>query len=295
MKAFVSACAAVALVAGMSAASGNLSTASAQTSEASEKFDLNGVWKVSSDAYFDLEAHAAKPAMQTIEGPYGPVPDRRVLALGALGAVPANQSVVSTGTIPYTEEALAQRDENAKNWITSDPNIKCYQPGVPRATYMPYPFRIIMNEEQEQMLIAYEYAGAVRNVFLGENPGEAPLDSWMGQSWGYWDGDSFVIEVEWQNGQTWLDRAGNFLPYGAKVVERYTPVTENHVRYEATITEPETFTEPFTISLMLYRQMEEDAQIMDFNCVAFVEELLHGQLRKNPLQKPVEPPETGGN
>ncbi|MAP96108.1 MAG: hypothetical protein CMK07_14270 [Ponticaulis sp.] len=261
-------------------------TASAQT--ASEKMDLNGVWKVSSDAYYDLEAHAAKPAMQTIEGPYGPVPDRRVLALGALGGVPANESVVSTGAIPYSPEALETRDDNATNWIEKDPNIKCYQPGVPRATYMPFPFRIIMNEEQGQMLIAYEYAGAVRNVFLGEDPGEAPLDSWMGQSWGYWDGDSFVIEVKYQNGETWLDRAGNYLPYGAEVVERYTPIDANHVRYEATVTEPETFTEPFTISLILYRQIEEDAQLMEFNCVSFVEELLHGHLRKNPLQEPIE-------
>ena len=180
------------------------------------------------------------------------------------------------------------REDNAKNWITKDPNIKCYQPGVPRATYMPFPFRIIMNEEQGQMLIAYEYAGAVRNVFLGDDPGEAPLDSWMGQSWGYWDGDSFVIEVKYQNGETWLDRAGNYLPYGAEVVERYTPIDANHVRYTATVTEPETFTEPFTISLILYRQIEEDAQILDFNCVAFVEELLHGQLRKKPLQEPIK-------
>lgn len=286
MKSLVTACAAIALLAGCSAAQSAVTTS--QAAPAAEKFDLNGVWKVSSDAYYDLEGHAAKPAMQTIEGPYGPVPDRRVLALGALGAVPANESVVSTGTIPYTPEALEVRNDNAANWIEKDPNIKCYQPGVPRATYMPFPFRIIMNEEQGQMLIAYEYAGAVRNVFLGEDPGEAPLDSWMGQSWGYWDGDSFVIEVKYQNGETWLDRAGNYLPYGAEVVERYTPIDANHVRYTATVTEPESFTEPFTISLILYRQIEEDAQILDFNCVAFVEELLHGQLRKKPLQEPIK-------
>lgn len=284
MKSIVTACAAIALLAGCSIVPA-VSTAQAQSAE---KFDLNGVWKASSDAYYDIEGHAAKPAMQTIEGPYGPVPDRRVLALGAIGAVPANESVVNTGTIPYNEEGLEMRDYYAENWIDNDPNIKCYQPGVPRANYMPFPFRIIMNEEQEQMLIAYEYAGAVRNVFLGEDPGEAPLDSWMGQSWGYWDGDSFVIEVKYQNGQTWLDRAGNYLPYGAEVVERYTPIDENHVRYTATITEPETYTEPFTISLILYRQIEEDAQILEFNCVAFVEELLHGQLRKNPLQEPIK-------
>lgn len=292
MKTLFSACAAIALLAGCSAAPGAVSSSgtTAQAAPKMEKFDLNGVWKASNTAYNDVEAHAAKPALQTLEGPYGPVPDRRVLALGAVGAVRAGESVVSTGDIPYTAEALELRDHYAANWVDNDPNIKCYQPGVPRVMYMPFPFRIIMNEEQGQMLIASEYAGAVRNVFLGEDPGEAPLDSWMGQSWGYWDGDTFVIEVKYQNGQTWLDRAGNYLPYGAEVVERYTPIDANHIRYEATVTEPETYTEPFTISLILYRQIEEDAQVLDFNCVAFVEELLHGQLRKEPLQKPVKAP-----
>lgn len=282
MKALLSACAAVALVAGGITAFELNTPVEAQ--EAAEKPDLNGVWKVSNRAYYDLEAHHARHAMQLTEGPYGPLPDKSVVALGALGAVPAGESVVSTRDIPYRPEALEERDENFANYIESDPNIKCFQPGVPRATYMPFPFRIIMNEEQGQMLMAYEYAGTVRNVFLGEDPGEAPLDSWMGQSWGYWDGDTFVIEVKYQNGQTWLDRAGNFLPYGAEVTERYTPMGPNHMRYEATIVEPETYTEPFTISMILYRQLEEDAQIMEFNCVEFVEELLHGHLRKEPIQ-----------
>lgn len=287
MKALFSAAAAMALLAGCATAQ---STGTATTTEAapavaeeSARPDLNGVWRVNNRAYYDLEAHHARHAMQLREGPYGPLPDRRVVALGAIGAVPAGESVVSTGDIPYTADALERRDANFENWIDRDPNIKCYQPGVPRATYMPFPFQIIMNEEQGQMLMAYEYAGAVRNVFLGEDPGEAPVDSWMGQNYGYWDGDDFVIEVKYQNGQTWLDRAGNFLPYGAEVTERYSRIDDNHIRYTATIVEPETYTEPWEISMVLYRQIEEDAQILEFNCVEFVEELLHGHLRREPL------------
>jgi hypothetical protein len=201
--------------------------------------------------------------------------------LGAVGAVPAGRSVVSTGDIPYTPEALAIRDENRANWIDRDPEIKCYLPGVPRANYMDLPFRILQNDDS--MLISYEYAGAVRNVFM-KDPGEAPVDSWMGQSVGHWDGDTFVIEVSAQNGETWLDRAGNFLPYGAKVTERYTLMDANHMRYEATIEEPDTYTEPWTISMVLYRLIDEDNEIQEFNCIEFVEELLHGKLRKEPLK-----------
>ena len=169
MKALYSACAAFALLAGCATAQSVPETMPVAETEVSTRPDLNGVWRVNNRAYFDLEAHHARHAMQLREGPHGPLADPRVLSLGAIGSVPAGESVVSTGDIPYTEDALERRDANFENWIDRDPNIKCYQPGVPRATYMPFPFQIIMNEEQGQMLIAYEYAGAVRNVFLGED------------------------------------------------------------------------------------------------------------------------------
>ncbi len=250
-------------------------------SSASVDRNLSGVWKVMNRANYDLEAHPARHAMQLIDGPYTPLADKRVVALGAVGAVPAGESVVREGTIPYTAEALAQREENRKNWIDRDPEIKCYQPGVPRATYMEFPLKIIQNDEA--MLIAYEYANAVRNINL-EDPGEAPVDSWMGQSYGYWDGDTFVVEVTAQNGQTWFDRSGNHMSAMGKVTERYTRVSDNHIRYEATIEDEETFTEPWTVEMTLYRLVGEDAQLQEFNCVEFVEELLYGHLRKEPLR-----------
>jgi hypothetical protein len=277
MKAVISACAAIALLAGCNSAMAETpATVSVKT-----QHDLSGVWKAMNRAQYDLEAHHARHALQTRQGPYGPVPAKSVIALGAVGAVPAGISVVKSGEIPYKPEALKVRDDNRANWVDRDPEIKCYLPGVPRANYMDLPFRIIQNEAS--MLIAYEYAGAVRNIFM-EDPGEAPVDSWMGQSYGHWDGDTFVIEVTAQNGETWLDRAGNYLPYGAKVTERYTMMDSDHIRYEATIEEPDTYTAPWTISMVLYRLVEEDNQTLEFNCIEFVEELLHGSLRKEPLK-----------
>lgn len=243
--------------------------------------DLSGVWQVMNRANFDLEAHPARHAMQLREGPYGPLPDKRVVALGAVGAVPAGDSVVEGGTIPYTEAALKQREDNRKHWIERDPEVKCYLPGVPRATYMPYPFRIMQNEAAT--LFIHEYAGAVRSI-AHQDPGEPPIDSWMGQSWGRWEGDTFVVESSGFNGQTWLDRAGNHHSAALKVTERFTRTGPDHIEYKATLEDPETYTRPWTMSMTLYRRVGADAVVHEFNCVEFVEELLYGHLRKEPLK-----------
>ena len=88
----------------------------------------------------------------------------------------------------YNEQARRVKEDNAANWITRDPEVKCYMPGVPRATYLPHPFQIIQSDND--FFIAYQFAGAVRDIYL-EDPGPAPLDSWMGWSAGRWDGDTW--------------------------------------------------------------------------------------------------------
>ncbi|MBV8842504.1 MAG: hypothetical protein JO307_06810 [Bryobacterales bacterium] len=245
--------------------------------------DFNGVWQVLNEANYDLEAHNAKPALALRDGPYGPVPAAPVLALGAVGSVPPGLGVVDgDGIIPYKPEALAQRKKNRENWLTSDPEIKCYLPGVPRATYMPYPFRIFQNATN--IFITYEYAGAVRDIYL-KDPGPAPVDSWMGQSVGRWEGETLVVDVTGMNDQTWFDRAGNFHSEALHVVERYTRTSPDVISYEATIEDPKTFTKSWKISMPLYRRQEKNAQLLDFKCVEFVEELLYGEWRKKPLGK----------
>ena len=213
-------------------------------------------------------------------GPYGPVPAASVLALGAVGAVPPSLGVVEGGEIPYKPEALAQKKKNQENWVTSDPEIKCYLPGVPRATYIPQPFRIF--QSNSQLFFAYQYAGAVRNIYL-KDPGPAPVDAWMGQSFGHWERETLVIDVTGFNDQSWFDRAGNFHSDALHVVERYTRTSPDVISYEATIEDPKVFTRPWKISMPLYRRQEKNAQILDFKCVEFVEELMYGKWRKTPL------------
>jgi hypothetical protein len=226
--------------------------------------NLNGIYQAMTTAYWNVEDH---PAAAT-----------QFWQLGAIGggAIPPGQSIVEGGTIPYKPEALKQRDANRKDWPKSDPEAKCYMPGIPRATYMPYPFQIVQG--QKDILFVYEYASSNRIVHMSDHK-EAPVDSWMGWSNGKWDGDTLVIEVTGFNDMTWFDRAGNFHSDALKVTERYTPMGDN-LQYEATVEDPNTFTRPWKISLPLYRHMEKNFQLLEYKCVEFSEELLYGDLKK---------------
>ena len=245
--------------------------------------DMNGIWQVLNEANYDLEPHMARHSLQLREGPVGPVASIPTLRMGAVGAVPGSLGViVGGGKIPYTPAARVLKEENAANWVDRDPEVKCYMPGVPRATYIPMPFQIIQSETD--VFIAYQFAGAVRDIYM-DNPGPSQVDSWMGWSVGTWEGDTLVVDVTGLGDGSWLDRAGSHHSYQMHVVERYTMIGPNHIQYEATIEDPEVLTEPFTIAMPLYRRIEENARLMDFRCVEFVEELLFGEWRRTPLPR----------
>ncbi len=245
--------------------------------------DLNGIWQAMNEANWDVERHMARAGVQLREGPMGPVPAVPVLNMGAVASVPPGIGVIKGGgRIPYTEAALKLRHENAADWANRDPEVKCYLPGIPRASYMPQPFQIFQNKQD--IFIAYQYAGANRDILM-KDPGPAPVDSWMGQSYGQWEGDTLVIEVTGQMADTWFDRSGNHHSEQMKVTERITPMSANHLWYEATIEDPATFTAPWTIEMPLYRRLEPGIELMDFKCVEFVEELMYGEFRRKPLSR----------
>jgi hypothetical protein len=237
------------------------------------KPDLNGIWQALNEANWDIEAHGTGPS---------PLPQ----LTGALFAVPAGQGVVQGGPLPYRPEALARKKENFEkrltrpttlelNETTGDPEAKCYMPGVPRATYMPYPLQIV--QTPQQILIAYQFANATRQIHVGRQP-ESPAPSWMGWSIGRWEGETLVVEVTDQVDKTWFDRAGNFHSDALKVVERYTPTGPDHLLYEATIEDPAVFTRPWTMSMPLYRRVEENALLIDFKCVEYAQDFMYGHL-----------------
>jgi len=229
------------------------------------KPNLNGIWQAINEANWDIETHAAAPGLVT--------------ALGAAVAVLPGPGIVEGGPLPYKPEAAAKKKENFEKRLSLDPEIKCYLPGVPRANYMPSPFQII--QTQKYIMMVYTFARAVRTIYMDDHK-EAPADSWMGWSNGHWEGETLVVDTTGFNDQTWFDRAGNFHSDALHVVERFTAGSPDHLLYEATIEDPNVFTRPWKMSMPIYRRLEKNAQIMEFRCVEFVEELMYGHLRKPP-------------
>ena len=231
----------------------------------SGKPDLSGIWQAMTSAHYDVEPHAAS------EGPHPGL-------MGALSATPAGLGIVEGGRIPYNEQSLRVRDANKASALENDPLTKCYMPGVPRANYMPFPFQIVQSEGV--ILMAYEVAESNRIVYVDQPELESQVDAWMGHSNAHWEGDTLVVRVSGQMPDTWFDRSGNHHSYEMVVEERWNLIGADHVQYEATITDPNTFTAPWTISFPLYRHVADNMQLLEFKCAEFSEEFLYGEWRK---------------
>jgi hypothetical protein len=247
--------------------------------------NLSGIWQALNEANWDLEAHAARPGAVTQPGvypfDYARVPAAPVVALGAAAGVPASLGVVQDdGKIPYTPEALAMKRENAEHWIDRDPELKCYLPGIPRAMYLPYPFEI--TQSTNLVHLSFAFTNTARTIHL-DKVEDPPADTWMGHSVGHWEGDTLVVNVNSFNDKTWLDRAGNFHSEALHVTERFSLLTPDVIWYEATIEDPSVFTRAWRIAMPLYRRMEPNIQLLEYQCIEFVEEFLYGNLRKTPL------------
>jgi hypothetical protein len=225
--------------------------------------DISGIWQANNTANWDIQAHPAKASP--------------VVALGASFSIPPGLGVVEGGELPYTPAALKQKKDNEAHWVERDPEIKCYMPGIPRATYEPHPFQIV--QSPATIVMAYEFASASRIIYMTGND-KAPADSWMGWSHGSWDGETLVIDVTSLNDLSWFDRAGDFHSNAMHVVERYTRVSPEVLEYEATIDDPKTFTRPWKMSMPLYRRAEKNAQLLEYKCVELVDELMYGAVRK---------------
>ena len=206
------------------------------------KPDLSGVWQVVNTAAWDLQAHPAQKDL------------------------PAGLGVVEGNEIPYQPWAAAKKQENFSNRATADPETKCYLPGVPRITYMPYPFQIF--QTPTHVAITYEYVHAVRRIYM-DSPHPEGIEWYMGDSRGKWDGDTLVVDVINFTDQTWLDRAGNFHSEALHVIERYTPVGANHINYEVTVEDPKVFTRPWKMSMPLYRRLEPNIRPLEYECYTF--------------------------
>ena len=237
--------------------------------------NFNGIWQALNSANWNLEAHSAE-ALDAFWG------------LGAIAAIPAGKSVVRGGTIPYLPAALEQRNKNRANWPADDPEAKCYMLGIPRSTYHNIPFQIFQGDGQADgdLLMVYPFAAGNRIIYM-KDFSELPVPSWMGKSTGKWEGNVLVITTIDQNEKTWFDRAGNFHSNQLKVTERFTLLDSTHIRYEATLEDPKTFSRPWTIEMPLYRLIDDNVQLLEHKCVAFADKLLyHDLMHLEPQTKP---------
>ena len=215
--------------------------------------NFQGIWQTLDTAHYDLEPHAASYGVRAGVG---------------------NVVDPADGKIPYRPEALAKRQENFKNRLTEDPHQKCWKPGTPHFVYLPYPFQILQTPTQITMVS--EYVHNVRILYLNRKThyAEGEVDFWNGDSVARWDGDTLVTDVANFGGQAWLDRAGNHHSEQLKVVERFTMIDADHIRYEATLTDPKTYTRPWTLRVLLYRRKEPNLRIMEYECHAYADNSL---------------------
>jgi hypothetical protein len=215
---------------------------------AQQAVDLSGVWQTLNAAAWDIQDHS-----------------------GQLGT-PPGQGVVEGGEIPYQPWAAAKKKENfASRETTDQTEANCFLPGVPRATYMPYPFEIV--QTPRLIAISYEFAHALRAIPTDGSPHPDGLpDAWMGDSRGHWEGKTLVVDVTNFNDQTWFDHAGNFHSDALHVVERYTPIDHDHMQYEATIEDPKVFTRPWKMSMPLYRLLDKNVKLLEYECVFYRQE-----------------------
>jgi hypothetical protein len=233
--------------------------------------NFNGIWQALNTAYWNLEAHPA----QALNDFWG---------LGAIASIPAGKSVITgDGKIPYLPAALEQRNKNRSLWPAADPEAKCFMLGVPRATYHNMPFQIVQGTGD--MLMVYPFAATNRVIFMNDKS-EPAADTWMGKSMGAWEGNAFVVTTIGMNGKTWLDRAGNFAGADVKVTERFTLLDSDHIRYQATLDDPKTYSRPWTIEMPLYRLIDQNAEVLEHKCVPFADRLLYSDLMHlDPQQK----------
>ena len=208
--------------------------------------NLQGIWNVANTAAFGLEAHAASEGM------------------------PAGFSVIDGGNLPYTAAARARRDANFRDRAALDPLNRCFLPGTPRIMYMGHPFHLFQTEEH--VAITFEWQQVWRLIYTaGQEQLYPGFEQWLGDSRGYWEGDTLVVEVGEHNDRTWFDAAGNFHSAAMRLTERYTLIDVNTIEYVVEVDDPQTFTRPWTMRMNLHRQAHLP-RILEYQCQAETEE-----------------------
>jgi hypothetical protein len=213
------------------------------------KADIQGIWQAWNTASFNLEAHN-----------------------GATGIRAGKSFVIdpADGMIPYLPAARQKQQENFEKREKLDSMNHCYMTGVPRFTYIPYPFQIFQTAKYIQFIS--EYVHMVRTIYMQKQEHYPDLEFWNGDSRGHWEGDTLVVDVADFNDQTWFDASGNHHSNALKVIERYTRTGPDVMQYQATMTDPQTFSRPWTIRMDLHRDTDRYPTLLEYECHSYLED-----------------------
>jgi len=226
------------------------------------KPDFSGIWQANNTAYWDLQTHAARPMV----GQPGFLPNSVVLAapvvgLGSIGWVPAGLGVVEGEEIPYLPWAATRKKENLEHWMDRDPEIKCFQPGIPRAMYMPHPFQII--QSATKVMMVFEFANAERTIHLNKMD-DYPNVAYMGYSVGRWEGDTLIVDSAGFNDKGWLDVFGHIRSEALRVTERFQRRDFGHMEVQITVDDAKGYTRPWTVTVEMAAVLDTD--LLDAAC-----------------------------
>ena len=166
------------------------------------------------------------------------------------------------GPAPYRPELEAKVKAIAAD-DRLNPQVQCKMVGVPRISGGVVPFEIVQTPRKIVML--YESNHTFRIIPVGKPHPEDVYPTYMGDSAGRWEGDTFVVDVTGFNDATWLPGAGHFHSEDLHVVERYMLQPDKTIHYEAVMEDAKVLTKPWSYRLIL-RHPPRDERIMETDC-----------------------------
>ncbi|MET0535691.1 MAG: hypothetical protein ABW171_15860 [Steroidobacter sp.] len=206
------------------------------------KPDFSGIWQTTSAAEYDLEPHSGRPD------------------------APPSAGVIDGKFIPYLPAALERKKKNFEVRDREDPRLKCWTLGTPRGIYYREPFQIFQRERD--LTLVFQFGHSVRTIHTNGtlHPEVTDNEFYLGDSRAQWEGDTLVVDVTDFNEETWLDRAGNWHSPKLHVIERWKFLDTNTIEYRATLEDPEAYSRPWTLSVLLHRHREPEFQLIENYC-----------------------------
>ena len=222
------------------------------------KPDMSGYWNAGNNggAVFEVQKH---PVAKT-------------------GVPPGNGAIVDPpdGLIPYTPEYAKKAKENFEQHLADEPELHCYMSGLPNQMYRQFGFQIL--QPPGYVVMNWEFMHSYRIIPTDSRPHVLPASTklFQGDSVGHWEGDTLVVDTTNLNDRTWLDSAGNVHSDQMHVVERFTPVDERTINYEATMDDPKAYTKLWKVAFTFNKQMgQPNYEIMEFACVEGNQDVHH--------------------